>query len=269
MEAGEGGARGLTDDRFNQAVWATEWSIACAGNPFAAFESGLATHDCARWDLGGSHVAWLRRPLERWEVRPAPCPHAFEYVCASEPEWRRLLPVVPAATSQPRLALWLVRGRLQRSPPRCLTLVPARSEEHWDAMCEYREEVEEEFAGYSPGLGRRMVVQIRHRKKHLDADWYLALVDGVVVGGIGLVVFETPAGRVGRLQDIDVAPSFRGRGLGRELLLAVCREALRLKLAGLCLRADADDWPKDWYLRFGFTHVGTWPCHKEPERSGP
>lgn len=267
MEAGEGTARELIDDRLNRIAWSTEWGIARASNPVTEFESGLATHDCARWHLGGSHVAWLRRPLEVLEVRPAPCPHRFEYVCASEAEGRDFLPGGADAASSRRLALWLDREGLRRPFPRRLTLIPARSEEHWEAMAAYREEVEKEFAGYSPGDGWRVVDQIRHRKENLTGDWYLALADGLVVGGIGLLLFDTAAGRVGRLQDVDVAPASRGTGLGRELLPAVCREAVRLDLSGLCLRADADDWPKDWYFRFGFRRVGTWPCLKQPGRS--
>ena len=269
METREGTARGLTEDGLNRIVWSTEWDVARAGNPVTEFESGLATHDCARWDLGGSHVAWLRRPLEGLEVRPAPCPHRFEYVCASEAEGRDFLPDGPDAAFSRRLALWLDRGGLRRPSPQRLTLIPARSEEHWEAMISYREEVEKEFNGYSPGVGRRVVDQIRHRKENLAGGWNLALVDGFVVGGIGLILFDTPAGRVGRLQDVDVAPAFRGTGLGRELLLAVCREAVRLDLAGLCLRADADDWPKDWYLRFGFKRVGTWSRYAQTGESSP
>lgn len=253
-------------DRLNRAAFSTEWGILRAGNPVAVVGSGLATYDCARWDLGGSHVVWLQRPLESTGLQPSPCPHPFEYVRASEREGRDFLPG-GSNPPKPRLALWLAREGLRRSLPRRLMLTPARSEEHWEAMVGYREEVEKEYAGCSPGMGRRMVAQARHRREHLAGDWYLALAGGAVVGGIGLVVFDTPVGRVGRLQDVDVAPAFRERGFGRELLLAVCEKAAGLDLVGLCLRADANDWPKDWYLRFGFTHVGTWlyydrSCHE-------
>lgn len=166
------------------------------------------------------------------------------------------------------LAFWLAREGLRRPAPRRLVLVAARSKAHWEAMVGYREKVEKGFAGYAPGIARRAISQIRHRNRHLAGDWYLALADGVAVGGIGLLVFDTPAGRVGRLQDVDVAPAFRGRGLGRELLYAVCRKAADGDLAGLCLRADADDWPRDWYRRFGFVRVGTWPYYEQPARGG-
>lgn len=162
----------MTDDRLNRVVFSTEWGIASAGNPVAAFDSGLATHDCARWDLGGSHVAWLRRPLKELEVRPSPCPHRFEFVCASE--GRDFLPE-GSIDAKPRLALWLARGGLRRPSPRRLALVPARSEEHWEAMVGHREEVEKGFSGYSPGVGRRMVAQIRHHYEHLAAGLAPAL----------------------------------------------------------------------------------------------
>lgn len=269
MAGRQGKARRLTHDTLNRAVFATEWEIVRAGNPVTAFASGLATYDCARWDLGGSHVAWTQRPLEERGVRPVPCPHPFEYVCSSEAEGRDFLPDGPPAASSRHLALWLDRKGSRRPAPRRVKLVPARSEERWEAMVGYREEVEKEFAGYRPGAGRRAVDQVRHRREYLAGDWYLALLGKLVVGGVGLIGFDTPVGRVGRLQDVDIAPSFRGEGLGRELLLAVCREAVRLDLAGLCLRADAGDWPKDWYQRFGFVRVGAWPYRKQPGSDAP
>jgi predicted N-acetyltransferase YhbS len=118
--------------------------------------------------------------------------------------------------------------------------------------------VERAFCGYCPGMARRLVGQIRHRRRHLIGDWYLGVIDGRVVGGIGLFLFETGAGRIGRLQDVDIAPAFQGQGLGRELLWGACEEAKKLGLDAVCLRADPKDWPKVWYIRSGFLPVGTW-----------
>jgi predicted N-acetyltransferase YhbS len=136
-------------------------------------------------------------------------------------------------------------------------------------MVGMREKVEREFPGYHSGAGRLPVDQIRHRRRHLVGDWFLALLDGLVAGGIGLLVFETGAGRVGRLQDVDIAPGFRGRGLGRELLWGVCEVAGNLGLEALWLRADADEWPKDWYGRFGFASVGAWTSFAVRKQAGP
>ena len=105
MAGGEGEARGVTDDLLNGIVFSTEWDIARAGNPVRTFDAGLATHDCDRWDLTGSHVAWVRRPLEVLEVHPPPCPHPFEYLCASESEGREFLPQ-GSTRAKRSLALW-------------------------------------------------------------------------------------------------------------------------------------------------------------------
>lgn len=249
----------MTTDGFNAAVFSTEWGIASAGNPVTSFEAGLMTYDCARCDLVGSHLAWQQQPMHPLADPTHPCPHPFEYVVP----YRTHLPSAERiAVKRQYWALWLSSDRLPRPEPRWLTLLPVRSEADWEEMVSLRDEVERAFPGYSTSIARRLVEQIRHRKWHLDAEWYLAVVDGYVVGEVGLLTFDTPAGRVGRLQDVDVAPSSQGKGLGRELLWAVCGEAERLGLDGICLRADADDWPEDWYLRFGFVRVGTWTTFK-------
>lgn len=116
----------------------------------------------------------------------------------------------------------------------------------WAEMREARTKVESAF-GASPKEAARMVDHIRHRQHFLNGEWYLARLDGVVVGETGLVVFETHLGRLGRLQDVDILPEFQGRGLGDALINEIMSRARSLGCDALCLRADADDWPKDWY----------------------
>ncbi len=139
--------------------------------------------------------------------------------------------------------------------PSQLRLRRVEGEAGWEAMRKVRVEIERPF-GAGPAAAARMVDHIQRRRQFLDGDWYVAEVDAEVVGAIGLVVFDLPSARLGRLQDVDILPRFQGRGFGRELLDAIRGEALRRGCSALCLRTDAGDWPRDWYGREGFETVG-------------
>jgi len=233
------------------------------------FEGGLLTYACEWADQGGSHLVWLQRPQAAPDSRVYPCSHYFELVrpAGAPAAPHALRRKSPDENSRSEWALWLPLGKPGRATSRRLRLWPVETGWQWAEMTEMRDEVEQEYPGYQPATTSRMVEHIRHRLSYLDGDWYLAEVNGTVVGGIGLLVFQTPAGKVGRLQDVDIRPGRRGEGLGDELLRAACGEAVRLGLDALCLKADGDDWPKEWYLRLGFTHVGTWTRFKVHDRN--
>jgi ribosomal protein S18 acetylase RimI-like enzyme len=97
---------------------------------------------------------------------------------------------------------------------------------------------------------------IRHKCEMLNGIWYRASLGEDVVGEVGIVPFTCIWGKIGRLQDVDILPEYQGRGLGRQLLIEACRLAKLQGLNALCLMAKENDWPKDWYLRYGFIKVG-------------
>ncbi|TNM30774.1 GNAT family N-acetyltransferase [Streptomyces sedi] len=69
-------------------------------------------------------------------------------------------------------------------------------------------------------------------------------------------LYLAPAAGLAQIEDLLTAEEHLGRGHGH----AVVAEALRLAEAAGCatrfLVAEADDWPRLWYARLGFTTVG-------------
>lgn len=90
------------------------------------------------------------------------------------------------------------------------------------------------------------------KEKALGGQWFIASVGKETVGEIGFIPFDYYGKKVARLQDVDILPNFQGKGLGR-LFLSECVCYLKERnFDAVCLMAASDDWPKDWYARFGF-----------------
>jgi len=132
------------------------------------------------------------------------------------------------------------------------------SDTDWRRLEIARREIEIAFAGGAPNDVPSMIAGIKKVISNFEADWFFAVHAGEIVGEAGLVEFTIKGKKVGRLQDIDILPKFQGRRLGNELLKSIFLEARKRGLTGLCLKADEDRWVKDWYVRRGFEHVGTW-----------
>jgi ribosomal protein S18 acetylase RimI-like enzyme len=118
------------------------------------------------------------------------------------------------------------------------------------------------------GDGRPLPDDVRERlipglAAHGRARVFLADVEGEPAGvAICLVGFSTFQARpLVNIHDIAVAPPFRGRGLGRELLAAVEAEARRLGCCKVTLEVRADNaLAQGAYRRAGFesTQPETW-----------
>ncbi|MBA2694160.1 MAG: GNAT family N-acetyltransferase [Rubrobacter sp.] len=245
-----------------RAVLVTEWRIASAGGEVFELPYGVATRDCEWPGQSLSHLAIVADTRAFDPEHPMPCRHRYEFVVPAPDGFHLEVP------GEIRRSI-AMNMPLPAEPPGSeeLELDRVEDEAGWSRMARMRVEVESAF-GVEPERARRMVDHIRRRKRFLDGEWHLALSnDGIVIGGIGLVVFETPSGRLGRLQDVDILPRFQGRGFGNELIAAVVREDRRSGYSSICLRADADDWPKKWYARLGFTPVEEWLRFHKPEGS--
>lgn len=90
------------------------------------------------------------------------------------------------------------------------------------------------------------LVALASAQHDLGVRVLVARVDGRPVGAFRLF----PGDDVAQLEELQVLPTARGRGVGRALVAAGLRAAGD---AGLVfLTSDPDDWPTAWYSRLGF-----------------
>ena len=242
---------------LNDVVWRTEWAIASAGAAVRHVPGAGWAHLCRYADQAGTHRLWLRRPSGLEALSHPPCAHEFTVTVPAERVGRAVAGRLPG-DHRYNLAMFMPAERFGFCSPEGLRLVPACRDGVWTILRRLRHEIEAEYEGYSPHKVDRMIELMRARRGWLPVEWYVALDRGCSVGEVGLLKWATTFGTIGRLQDVDIAPHLRGRGLGRRLLAAVCELAQREGLAGICLRADPTDWPHVWYARAGFATVGRW-----------
>jgi ribosomal protein S18 acetylase RimI-like enzyme len=100
-------------------------------------------------------------------------------------------------------------------------------------------------------------MQVRARRTWYAESWpdaveWLVLLDGSAVGRL---LLDTSAERV-HVVDIRLDPPTRGRGVGTEVLLAVCADADGLGVpVSLSVRAGAP--AEAWYRRLGFVDAAS------------
>lgn len=119
-----------------------------------------------------------------------------------------------------------------------------------------RIQIERNFGIQDLKMIKGFVSDIQNKSQKLDGTWFLAYIDGKAVGEVGLILFDYENLKIGRLQDVDIAPAYQGMGLGNQLLQCIIKVAKGLDADGLALFARQDGWVKDWYQRFGFIKVG-------------
>lgn len=72
-------------------------------------------------------------------------------------------------------------------------------------------------------------------------------------------------GRTAQVEDVATTPEHRGRGYATAVVLRAVEEALGTGHDFVFLVADAEDWPKELYVRLGFAPLGhTWTFLKTP-----
>ena len=82
--------------------------------------------------------------------------------------------------------------------------------------------------------------------------WYVALLDGVLAGSLGIVVTERRA----RYQTVDTAAGYRRQGIARRLVVDAARDAMsRHALDHLVIAADPDYHAIGIYEELGFERV--------------
>lgn len=149
----------------------------------------------------------------------------------------------------------LVRDASLPFAQEALTLVLCSSESDWARYEDAREPVEATF-GLDEQAARAMVRHAREHPAELGMRLWVACPHGSdVVAGVGAFHHPEPCSPTARLQEVDVFPAHRGRGLGAALLEGARRLFVAEGVRTLVLGADEDDWPLAWYRRLGFNDV--------------
>jgi GNAT superfamily N-acetyltransferase len=100
----------------------------------------------------------------------------------------------------------------------------------------------------------------------------IAVADGELVGMAWLAIYERVPNpndrprRTGDVQSVFVLPPFRGRGIGRRLMSALCAAADELGIPTVTVRSSATAMP--FYERLGFTR-SEFNVERQAPRSAP
>ncbi|MGZ6371544.1 MAG: GNAT family N-acetyltransferase [Bdellovibrionota bacterium] len=182
----------------------------------------------------------------------------FDWVRWTDDEIARARGLEPARPKKMTTALWRDLPTSMEEAP--ITLRRVESDEDWRELTALRLTVERAYGLDSPELVRELIAQTRRCVRELSGAWYFARLreGGELVGEIGLIPFTRAGFRFVRFQDVDILPAHQGKGLGNALLSEALAEASRLGARAVCLKADTDDWPLEWYLARGFEALGEW-----------
>jgi GNAT superfamily N-acetyltransferase len=76
-------------------------------------------------------------------------------------------------------------------------------------------------------------------------------------GGVDAAVTRLYSdGRIAQVDDVGTLTAYRGRGLARATVSVAMDAALRMGHQLVFLIADAEDWPRDFYVKLGFEPIG-------------
>ena len=133
-------------------------------------------------------------------------------------------------------------------------LQPLTSDDDWHHYTGERIAVESSF-GVTEQRARAMVTELRDRAGRLEMTLFFACIDAERIGAICFFRLPAPWQSWARLQEVDVFPTWRGRGYGTAMLIEMLHHLHDAGCTVAAIGADEDDWPLDWYRRHGFTDV--------------
>lgn len=107
-----------------------------------------------------------------------------------------------------------------------------------------------ELPDADPEVWRQLGERITTAGQGADATFFGVWgEDGGVAARADLFLY----GGVGQVEDVFTRPAARGEGLASAVVLEAVRDAQRAGAGVIVLVADADDWPREWYVRLGFS----------------
>lgn len=134
-------------------------------------------------------------------------------------------------------------------------LDPSGDELLWSAVLDVQMQgAPDELRGtdYHRTFLERRQEELRETFRSGRGGWYVALLDGVLAGSLGVVVTGSRA----RYQAVETAAAFRRRGVARRLVVDAARDLLaRHEIAGFVIAADPDYHALGIYEDLGFERL--------------
>lgn len=234
------------------------WAVHSPGNPtywwgnFLLFDDAPGLGDGERWDalfaaefqarpeVTHRTFAWDRVDGERGAAEHEFVGHGYEL------EWTSGLVVTPEK---------LVEHPHANSEVDVRALDPDGDDQLWAEVLELQlASAREDLKGsdYHRTFLERRQRELREIFSQGRGSWYVARLNGVVVGSLGIVVTEMRA----RYQAVDTAKEFRRRGIARRLVHDAARDACsRHEIDHFVIAADPDYHAIGIYEDLGFERV--------------
>jgi GNAT superfamily N-acetyltransferase len=140
-------------------------------------------------------------------------------------------------------------------PSRAAAIDAVRTDAHWRALRELKAADWDESCrrvGEAPDAAIGEGLFATRRLKCPPGRYFLATDDGLACGFVSALPGLQGMGQV---EDLYVAPSFRSRGLARELIRRAVRACREGGAGPVVIAADAADTPRHAYARMGFRPV--------------
>ncbi|TLZ49779.1 MAG: GNAT family N-acetyltransferase [Methanobacteriota archaeon] len=144
-----------------------------------------------------------------------------------------------------------------------VALRPARDSATWDDHDAVAGLLHEED-GYDHEVSFQLLTLHRRRQRVLGSEVFVAYLDGVAVGNVGL----DGIGGVGELYEVETAPAFRKRGIAATMVLAILDRARARGLWPLFLRTTVGHSTFEMYEKLGFVREGTLEGFLRPASAG-
>ncbi|MFF0739740.1 GNAT family N-acetyltransferase [Streptomyces sp. NPDC004111] len=127
-----------------------------------------------------------------------------------------------------------------------------------------RDPLTDSLHSFLPGVGAEVVRQLveRRESRRRGADTVHFVASRTAAGEVAAWadLYLDPAGGIAQIEDLTTAEAHRRRGHADAVVATALRTAAEAGCRTRFLIADADDWPRDWYVRRGFTVIGLWRC---------
>ena len=161
----------------------------------------------------------------------------------------RLAGAVPDGWSATPVVLMIKR----RPPDRAIDTSLAK-ERTWDEIRPFIEKVHRESSiGKDPATVDEILAFHDITQRSVHTRYIAADVDGEIVADCELY----SDGEVAQIEDVSTLVDFRGRGLARSVVHHATELALSEGHDLVFLVADADDWPRELYVKLGYDPIGT------------